>query len=100
MSSFMKPKYPQSVLFSTIIGYLTSYYIIHKLLDDVATQDSTAIYGVRIMTTIVWGMWLLGALYVGVMESGTPWYVNFAILVQLFVVLFHSILKLLMDPTT
>ena len=93
MSYLGKPKHPQSLLFATVLGCITSYYVVSKLLDDV--DDSPSVAGMRIFVAAAWSMWLLFAIYVGFNEDKSVWYVHLALLCQLAILLFHAILKIM-----
>ena len=88
---------PQSLLFATVLGCITSYYVVSKLLDDVDEARSDATMGMRIFVAASWSMWILFALYFGIREDRSLWYVYIALLCQLVVILYHTILKTMND---
>lgn len=94
MSYLGKPKHPQSLMFATVLGCITSYYVVSKLLDDV-DDNSSSIAGMRIFVAAAWSLWLLFAIYVGFHEDASVWYLHLALLSQLAILLFHAILKIM-----
>jgi predicted membrane protein len=89
------PTRAESLLYSTVIGALTSYYVVSKLLDDISgrTQYKSTVRIARIVAAALWSTWLTVAMAIGFIKDPKAFYTWIALAVQLAVVLFHGIIR-------